>query len=341
MDYYEEDRWKVIPQPPCDCEICVKMNAAVAARPTTTKNQQAPIGAADSHSLVSHNINLMVDLSLIRVSSGVPVELRVIIHQYLAVLLNDTTIRDAVTNWNIYGRKTVPELDRSNRALYGRISERSGRRAGLKEQMEHSRVLFTYGHISFWDTSKVTDMSNLFGNRYPDFNDCISHWDVDQVTNMREMFACCHFFDCPLTSWQVNNVTIMMEMFRDAKAFNQPLSTWNVSRVKDMSGMFRCALVFNQDISNWDVSSVEDMNNLFYFAKAFNQSLANWNMQRVVNISWMFAGGNRESIARHELVVQSYNERNIKAAAPLDVLLPIGWDLRSAKYTSHAFDKFS
>ncbi len=125
MDYDEEDRWKVIPQPPCDCEICVKMNAAVAARPTTTKNQQAPIGAADSHSLVSHNINLMVDLSLIRVSSGVPVELRVIIHQYIAISLDDTTIRDAVTSWNIYGRQTVYELDRSDLALYGEFCERT------------------------------------------------------------------------------------------------------------------------------------------------------------------------------------------------------------------------
>ncbi len=330
MDYDEVvDRWKVIPQPPCDCEICVKMNAAVIVAP--------PFGIAVSSPSVSQNINLMVDLSLIRVLSGVPVELRVLIHQYIAISLNDTTIRDAVTSWNIYGRQTVSEHDRSDRALYGRISERSGRRAGLKEQIEHRRVLFTYGHISFWDTSKVTNMSDLF-SRYPDFNDCISHWDVDKVTNMREMFARCHFFDRPLTSWQVNNVTNMMEMFRDADAFNQPLSTWNVSRVKDMSGMFRGALLFNQDISNWDVSSAEDMNNMFYVAKAFNQSLAKWNMQRVVNISWMFAGGNRESIARHQVLVQSYNERNIKAAASQDVLLPIRWDLRSAKDTSHAFD---
>ena len=36
----------------------------------------------------------------------------------------------------------------------------------------------TYGHISEWDTSAVTDMSQLFMSK-KDFNDDISKWNVD------------------------------------------------------------------------------------------------------------------------------------------------------------------
>ena len=40
-----------------------------------------------------------------------------------------------------------------------------------------------YGHISLWDTSKVTNMRNLF--RYKrSFNDDISQWNVGNVTNI-------------------------------------------------------------------------------------------------------------------------------------------------------------
>ena len=70
----------------------------------------------------------------------------------------------------------------------------------------------TYGHISEWDTSAVTDMSELF--KYAEsFNDDISKWNVSKVTNM---------------GW----------MFNNAQAFNQPIGNWDVSNVTDMVGMF-------------------------------------------------------------------------------------------------------
>ena len=44
-----------------------------------------------------------------------------------------------------------------------------------------------YGHISDWDTSKITDMTNLFKNKEY-FNQDISRWDTSSVKYMDYMF---------------------------------------------------------------------------------------------------------------------------------------------------------
>ena len=45
----------------------------------------------------------------------------------------------------------------------------------------------TYGHISDWNTSAVTNMANAFKDRTT-FNEDISAWDVSKVTTMLHMF---------------------------------------------------------------------------------------------------------------------------------------------------------
>ena len=45
----------------------------------------------------------------------------------------------------------------------------------------------TYGPISSWDVSAVTDMNGLFAN-YAQFNADISSWDTSSVTDMAYMF---------------------------------------------------------------------------------------------------------------------------------------------------------
>ena len=45
----------------------------------------------------------------------------------------------------------------------------------------------TYGHISDWDVSAVTDMNGAFSSR-SSFNENISGWDVSSVVTMNDMF---------------------------------------------------------------------------------------------------------------------------------------------------------
>ena len=54
----------------------------------------------------------------------------------------------------------------------------------------------TYGHISTWDTSLITDMSELFRDKTT-FNDDISGWDTSSVTNMRSIFRDCLLYTSP------------------------------------------------------------------------------------------------------------------------------------------------
>ena len=48
-------------------------------------------------------------------------------------------------------------------------------------------AIATYGHISDWDVSLITNMRGLFAS-YPAFNEDISKWDVSNVTDMDRMF---------------------------------------------------------------------------------------------------------------------------------------------------------
>jgi surface protein len=95
----------------------------------------------------------------------------------------------------------------------------------------------TYGEINTWDTSLITNMSNLFRN-IQTFNDNISTWDVSSVTEMEEMFAFARSFNQNISGWDVSSVTNMYNMFNRADSFNQDISDWDVSSVTNIASMF-------------------------------------------------------------------------------------------------------
>ena len=59
-------------------------------------------------------------------------------------------------------------------------------RTAVKEWLEDNREAEAkYGHISNWDTSEVTDMSEMFYDAEA-FNQPISVWDVGNVTDVQK-----------------------------------------------------------------------------------------------------------------------------------------------------------
>ena len=163
---------------------------------------------------------------------------------------------------------------------------------------DKTAALSTHGEINTWDTSLITDMSELF--RYKTtFNDDISNWDVSNVTTMYRMFNEAKSFNQDLSSWDVSNVTNMFRVFNEAESFNQDISSWDVSNVTDMSAIFKAARAFNQDISSWNVSNVTNMSEIFMAAEVFNQDLSSWDVSNVTNMlrAFCFAYAFNENIS--------------------------------------------
>ena len=139
-------------------------------------------------------------------------------------------------------------------------------------------------------TTKVTTMIRLIPNHpsTSSFNDDISSWDTSNVTDMSQMFYYASLFNQDISSWDTSSVTDMNNMFIGATAFNQNIGSWNTSSVADMSYMFNGATVFNQDIGSWDTSSVTNMRNMFINAVAFNGDIGIWDTSSVTNMRTMF-----------------------------------------------------
>lgn len=141
-----------------------------------------------------------------------------------------------------------------------------------------------YGHISIWNVSLITDMSNLFETR--ELDDDISSWDVSNVTNMRYMFFW-SIINSPLDSWDVSSVKDMSGMFRRSN-FNRSIQSWDVRNVTTMEFMFAETFHFNQDLNHWRVQSVTNMDQMFSGAEEFNQPLDRWNVSQVTTLVYMF-----------------------------------------------------
>jgi surface protein len=146
----------------------------------------------------------------------------------------------------------------------------------------------TYGNISDWDVSNVTNMSGMFDGA-ESFNQDIGDWDVSNVTDMRFMFSGASSFNQDI-GWDVSSVSDMENMFSGATSFNQDIGDWDVSSVTDMTFMFAGATSFNQDIGDWDVSNVTDMPGMFVDANSFNQDIGDWDVSNVTDMRFMFVG---------------------------------------------------
>jgi len=114
-----------------------------------------------------------------------------------------------------------------------------------------------FGHISLWDTSAVTDMSELF--MFAEFfNDDISKWCTTSVVSMKTMFLGAKAFNCNIGGWDVAAVTTMAFMFFNASSFDSDISMWETKNVTTMWCQFQGATKFTQDISEWDTTAVTD-----------------------------------------------------------------------------------
>ena len=165
-----------------------------------------------------------------------------------------------------------------------------------KELIKNIVEIFNSGktNLNCIDTSKITDMSNLFDssnyNKSLDNID-ISKWNVSNVKYMQFMFDGYENFNCDLSNWDVSKVENMKGIFSWCKNFNCDLSKWDVSNVTNMDFMFDNCNKFDCDLSKWNVSNVLNMISMFANCISFKgKGLENWNVSKVKHMHYMFNG---------------------------------------------------
>jgi surface protein len=184
-----------------------------------------------------------VTMVLIERGTRIPLDLVILINSFLPEILTDEIFSEVIALW-------------------------------FQDEEECTR---RFGHISDWNTSRITNMRCSFQYKWG-FNEDISRWDVRNVTRMSYMFAGATAFNGDLSQWDVGNTTDMSYMFFGATAFNGDLSQWNVGNVRSMRGMFSEASHFNGDLSRWDVTNVADKRSMFEGATDFVGDVTAWNI---------------------------------------------------------------
>ncbi len=129
----------------------------------------------------------------------------------------------------------------------------------------------TYGAISEWDVSAISNMAQLFF-RKPTFNADISKWNVARVSNMRSAFNGAAAFNANIGNWNTASVMNLFAAFAGASGFNQDIGKWNVVRVTTLYSTFDGATAFNADIGNWSVGAVANLHGTFSGATAFDET---------------------------------------------------------------------
>ena len=144
------------------------------------------------------------------------------------------------------------------------------------------------GNIEEWNTSNVQNMSGMFYSN-SDFNQTLVNWNTSELTDASNLFSFASSFNGDLGNWNVSNVSNFEKIFYSARAFDGNITNWSMPKATNMKAMFSYATSFNQDIASWNLSNVTDISEMFKGASSFNQDISSWNISNVSSLSNMFA----------------------------------------------------
>ncbi len=154
------------------------------------------------------------------------------------------------------------------------------------DKTDYSNLFYNYKgetlDLSSLDTSKVTDMTNIFMscNNLTEIN--LSTWDTGNVVKMKSLFQNCYKLkSINISHFNTSNVTDMQQLFYDCESLTTlDLSTWDTSNVTNMRDVFRgCDNLESLNLSSWDMSKVTDASSIFFYDEKLT------NLQAPQNIS--------------------------------------------------------
>ena len=143
-----------------------------------------------------------------------------------------------------------------------------------------------------FNTSKVTDMSDMFYHCSSLTSLDLNNFNTSKVTNMSNMFFnCSSLTNLDLSGFNTSSVTTMNDMFSWCESLTSiKLSSFNTSKVTNMSNMFfNCSSLTNLDLSGFNTSSVTTMNDMFSWCESLTSiKLSSFNTSKVTNMKSMF-----------------------------------------------------
>ena len=165
--------------------------------------------------------------------------------------------------------------------------------------------------LSNFNTSKVTNMSNMFSNCGSLMSLDLSNFNTSKVTNMSNMISNCEsLISLDLSSFNTSNVTNMESMFSSCSSLtNLDLSSFNTSKVTNMGSMFSsCSSLTSLVLSSFNTINVTSMDYMFYYCSSLiSLDLSSFNTSKVANMYLMFSSCS--SLA--SLDVSGFNTSNV------------------------------
>lgn len=160
-------------------------------------------------------------------------------------------------------------------------------------EMFHGCWQLTSFDPSIFNTSNVTDMSYMFS--YCGLTSLnLSSFNTPNVIDMSHMFECCrHLTSLNVSSFSTSNVTNMESMFAACENLaTLNVSNLNTSNVTNMSSMFSsCSSLTSLDVSNFNTSSVTDMSGMFQNCSSLTSiDVSNFNTSSVTDMRRVFEG---------------------------------------------------
>ncbi len=175
------------------------------------------------------------------------------------------------------------------------------------------------------NVSGMTDASYMFGSQFSLYDDAypnmtnidLSDFNTSSITNMSDMFSGCEALSSlDLSNFDTSNVIDMSDMFRYCHALSSlDLSNFDTSNVTDMSGMFCwCDNLTTLNINSFNTSNVTDMSNMFCFcSNLISLNVGNFETRNVTDMNGMFL--NCDIISN--LNVSKFNTSNVTDMASM------------------------
>nr|WP_318766386.1 BspA family leucine-rich repeat surface protein [Lactiplantibacillus carotarum] len=160
--------------------------------------------------------------------------------------------------------------------------------------------------FKYFDTSHVTNMSNMFVFSRGFVNIDVSNFDTSKVQNMHGMFQALDGLETVnLANLNTSQVTDMSSMFNgDDQLTGLDLSSFDTSRVTDMSSMFAGTyLMTSLNISSFNTSQVTNMARMFSSVQSVaTLDVSNLDTSRITDMSGMFWGAFVDSTPARRIV---------------------------------------